>query len=797
MKLKAFIIVFVSGFLISFPQNIIGCGGSMDPYDYYTSFFHQNLPDANGYRPFYYTGLIFLYDEQEPADVTEMLAKEWAGYCGSPVTNAGAKQFITKFSGKDIGSLYNHIEKKQPPALPDSMMRNSMAAWFTKSGNLEALGYILYAKQTEPLVGVSSESWEPATRDNVKMEKLIKSGRQLYDAAKSNFIKLRYGYQVVRLAHYSGNFTEALSLYDSYVLPNKTTSVLQPLSLALKAGALFRTGKGPEAAYLFSKAFSSSVAKRVSNYNGFRWSVNAKTDKEEYLALCKSKEEKADMLSLFAMGSSASELPAIKTIYQLNPAAEQLQVLAVREINKLEENYFSPALQKEKGGSTFYYTYGNDNTTWQSGTKEAAALVNFLHEASGNKAVQNPGLFETGAAYGAYLVKDFGLAKKYLASAAQMNLTKKVKDQWTLTNILLTITENKKIDAAFEDQMLPSMQWLQQRAKEEKPLTASEYEIGQWSKIYRDLLSEILARRYHQQGDLYKEALCIGVADQIKYSWADAGYSNGVNFMRDRLTSKDVEKLYALVISKQPGKFENFLLTHNSITQPLVAEFAGTAYLREYDYTNAIAWFKKTTEKKLMVINTNPFVDLLYDREEQLPNEKKYTTTKQAFAQTMLQLMQLAATDKVNAAKHYYKIANGLYNMTYYGHAWELVEYSRSGSDGYSIAAEATAFEKEFNGCYAAHTYFEKAMHAATDKNFKARCLFMMAKCSQKQISRPAYSDFTKSYDQLGKAEDAYQETFKRNRYFPELVKDYSKTTFYKEAYNSCSYLRDFVQKKK
>ena len=39
--------------------------------------------------------------------------------------------------------------------------------------------------------------------------------------------------------------------------------------------------------------------------------------------------------------------------------------------------------------------------------------------------------------------------------------------------------------------------------------------IGQWKKIYRDLMCEILSKRYHRQGEYYKEGLCIGAADMI------------------------------------------------------------------------------------------------------------------------------------------------------------------------------------------------------------------------------------------------------------------------------------------
>jgi len=365
-------------------------------------------------------------------------------------------------------------------------------------------------------------------------------------------------------------------------------------------------------------------------------------------------------------------------------------------------------------------------------------LASFLHTTAQGKQVKNPGLFETAAAYAAYIGKDIGAAKRYLGAADKFSLSTKVKDQWALTNLLVTINEKDKIDAAFEEQLLPSLQWLESRVKTEKPVEINYWKVNQWKTIYRSLLSEILARRYHAQGDLAKEALCIGAADWIMKSPDNYYWQNGVDFLRNKMMSADVEKLYALLSSKQASAFEQYLFTHNAVTKKEVVDFAGTSYLREYEYAKAIDWFRRSAEKR--TISKNPFIELLYDREEQLPSENKFKTTKLAFAQEMLKLEQTAKQSRT-AANVYYKMALGMYNMTYYGHTWELVQYYRGGTDGYYIPKNATGFQKEYYGCYKAHEYFEKAMNASSDKNFKARCLFMMAKCSQKQVRQPQYDD--------------------------------------------------------
>ncbi len=795
MNWKVFTAVCVSIVVVSFPRNIIGCGPETDPYDYYTSFFHQNLPEANGYRPFYYTGYNFLYDNSEPTAVPDLLAEEWAAYCGAPVTKADAKKLVNKFSQKDLNNIYYHIEKNQPLKIPDSVKQNSMTAYFIQHKDLEALGYILYAKQVEPYV-IGDEAWQDINRDSLKMAKLIKNGQQLYPAAKKDLFKQKYAYQVLRLAHYSGRYSDVISWYDEYQADKFSNTVVAPLCTALKAGALFRTGKTKEAAYLFSKIFNSSMGKRISNYLGFRWSVGSGADKHDFLSLCKNNQEKASMLALFALGSIGNDLSSMQEIFQLNPGCEELEVLAVREINKLEEKYFTPVLQKESGGKAFYYTWGDGSadSILTDAEKEVKQLAAFLHAAAQSNKVKNAGLFETAAAYASYLIKDHGAAKNFLGTANKMQLTAKVKDQWALTNLLVSINEKDKIDAAFEEQLLPSLQWLEGRVRSEKPVDMDYWQVHQWQTIYRSLMSEILARRYHAQGDVVKEALCIGNADWIMKGKENySGWMNGIDFLRNKMMSKDVEGLYALLNGKQ-SKFENYLVNHNSVTKKEVVDFAGTSYLREYDYGKAIEWFNRSADKN--PIEKNPFIDLLYDREEKLAVEAKFKTTKLAFAQEMLKLERLAKQSKTPASI-YYKMAVGMYNMTYYGHAWELVQYYRSGTDGYHIPRNATGFQKEYYGCYKAQEYFEKAMNAGADKNFKARCLFMMAKCSQKQVQQPQYENYPNNWDQYDKDYySTYWPAFRNNRYFPQLVKEYGNTPFYKEALNSCSYLKDFVKKK-
>lgn len=169
MNWKHSISAFMISFLLAFPYNIIGCSGGDDPYDYYTSFFSQSLSTDEYLQPFYYTGYRFLHDETEPVATKEITSAEWIAYATNEATKKDVQNFVLKYAYKQLSTLYFHIEKAQPLAVPDSVKQNSLSKWFIKSKDLEALGYLMYAKQVEPFVTGDENPWADLNRDSAKM----------------------------------------------------------------------------------------------------------------------------------------------------------------------------------------------------------------------------------------------------------------------------------------------------------------------------------------------------------------------------------------------------------------------------------------------------------------------------------------------------------------------------------------------------------------------------------------------------------------------------------------------------
>jgi hypothetical protein len=163
-----------------------------------------------------------------------------------------------------------------------------------------------------------------------------------------------------------------------------------------------------------------------------------------------------------------------------------------------------------------------------------------------------------------------------------------------------------------------------------------------------------------------------------------------------------------------------------------------------------------------------------------------------SFSQKMIRLQkELAATkDKEKKALLHYELAKGYYHMSYWGNSWLLVQYGWSGSE-YEYEYKSEDFAKHYNPDYfevkRAKENYLSALANTTNKNLQAKCIYMAAKCDQKQVGNlpegnAATSEWLRDFD-------------KRNGFFSRLGKDFTGTPFYKEAFNTCSYLRDFVRK--
>ena len=793
--------VFISAFLLSFPQNIIGCADVGDPEDYFTSFFSREAAGTENYKPFYYTSLLTFYDDWNwDAPVSyenDKIIQEWKQYCGTKASTKEVADFIYGAGEKDVVSLFQHVVNNKPLQVADSIRNNPLTQCFISQKATAVLNYLAFAKKTEG-ISVTSTPWEDVPpRDSLLLNKYIIEANQLFNSTNDIFLKNKYAYQRCKVAFYNNRFADCIKWYDEYFTPSNIAAV-NGLALSYKAGSYYRLGKKKEATYYFAKAFQTTDHNKKQNYLGFLWSRDL-AQQVAYVAQGQNNEEKALLLSMYTLHGADYALESLQKIYSWHPSSSLLPLLTVREINKIEDHYLSPMLSNEEGGKPYYFLW---NVEKPDALPEKQTLVNmipFLEQIYKDGKAPNREVYITGAAYLSFINKDFAKAKVYIKDASKIASTERTKDQLQLINLLVAVNEKETIDAKTEVAILPSVNWLVERAKKDKT----------YKLFLRNFFSQILAQKYEQQNDVHKAALAYGIADLafMKESKDDVySTSNGLDYIRNEMTTEQLLKLHQFFTSS-PSSFDQFLGKHASFGKDAVIDVIGTSYLRDHNFAKAIEWLKQAsnpepltvsnynyaTEKETEV-NVNPLHDYLNDWQRyDKPVSKPYT--RLSLAQKMVELQQKADTalNTETKARTYYQLANACYNMSYYGNSWQAVAYHRTGGDWNSTSYKA-GWEKEYYGVYKAKEYYQKAYTLSQDKEFKAAAYFLMAKCAQRQIPLPSY-DGNAGYDQYEKDQLAFEKKFQNNALFPQFVKEFGSTKFYQYAYNRCSYLRDFVSK--
>lgn len=235
-------------------------------------------------------------------------------------------------------------------SLPDSVKRNSFVQYLQRSNTAkDVLPYLHLLKQSEHYTQ-SFEPWEEDTlRANLTaIRPVLAQLKSNYQTVSSDFLKLRYAYIALRLARSSGAESVA-DLYDALVLPLLNKKNLDPLTqkskvrywaLALKAGTLLEKDN-PTALYLFAQCFLHDPEKRGLYL--FNFNVYDDTSFEKALQLAKTDDEKATLWLMFGSRITAFDHKPLESLYKTVPNSPFLNVLLVREINKIERYSLSNA----------------------------------------------------------------------------------------------------------------------------------------------------------------------------------------------------------------------------------------------------------------------------------------------------------------------------------------------------------------------------------------------------------------------------------------------------------------------
>ena len=624
----------------------------------------------------------------------------------------------------DIQELKNAVI--QNTGLITYLRTNKFARHLVKNKCLETIEYLLFAKKCEPFVTADKDVWQTKKPDIQNMEALIQEGTKEFLTIESHYIRLRMAYQIIRLAHYSGQYSKVKYLYN-YFTPkiNHAPSTIQYWIEGHYAGALKALGERAKAAYFYARVFHHCPAKRESAFLSFE--VRTDNDWLSALSFCENDQERTALYALRASFRNSRAVDEMIDIYSLHPKSNYLESILIQEIEKQEKKPVIEYIKK---------------------------LDTFVKQVIDEKKVAHPEIWLLALGYLKYLNNDYFEAKLAFNAVTEYTQSKALQEQIAIFNMAIEIKEWEKINEEVAQRI-----WEFQ----------SENEVFNRYPTLQSLLSKQVFQNLKNHGNPGLAVL----------------YRFGLNAVKVNPSEEVIRDIKELAKKEIINPFEKSLMVlskkqFNTEIQALYATWLMT--LNEWEAAEK-AWEEIPLADIELFGKSNPFVERLNECVHCPVKSNERQLTKPQIVAEMLKLQYDIKANRTESPQYYYKMGLGLYNMSYFGYAWNVVDYFRSGS---SLKAERLENasdrmkhplfpngNRENVDLSKALGYFEKAITLSTDKELSARATFMAARCEQKM------SHVTK--------------TANKRKYFALLKTKYKDTQYYDKVIESCKYFKYYV----
>ena len=754
------------------------------------SAFQPDLGRAAGLDAFYFSADLFNESEEDNHFwyIREGLTtcdertntEEWMSYCGNNISAAAIDSVLYQTPPDDFFHTARKYQVNDP--LADPHVYNNRFIEYLIKKNKDALEYMLYAKKCEHY----RTGKDPWTDDYLYepglWEKLNSEGNRNYLAVHDTFLKVRYAYQLVRLG---GVPSYVIDTYDSLMEPLNSESTIKYWALSFKANALHQEGKHGKANYLLSKVFEHVLDKNRRALSGFdRKYLN------DALKLARNKHEKAILLVMNELRNPGRALRNIKKIRKLDPKGKEVEMLMVREVNKVEDWLLTPAIMNEDpaaGHNPTTRKYDKDYNlvySWVNRDADKRYLEELRQYVTGVASegnVHTPALWHVAAAYLGMMNGKADAAMQQLELAGKAKgKTMRLETQIRITRALVAAS-NLKSDSTAQAGIRQDLLWLDEH----------------WKLMYRPMrtmqhFTLALSEKYLAAGDTVTAALLrYKTTDySVRRDAWDGYFDESFRFLDEKGSPRIMDKLVARVGSKNKSKFERYITREAVADLDRLHDLQGTWHLRYDRLEEALAAFCKAPDSLWnsypyqTYLDVNPFhVDLNNPHRRNEEDSTGYT--KPQMIERLIRLKEEAAKGGPDAAEKYRLIANAYYSMTWHGNSWIMTRpgWSMSDPEGdWWMRSYRTPYIEEFYyGCTRAKKYYLEAMKRSEDPEQAALCCLMAAVCDRNYVNY-----VTKNNE---KAEDRY------SKYFVLLNNRYATTRFYDRLLDECPGIKKYIAK--
>lgn len=631
---------------------------------------------------------------------------------------------------------------------------NSFARHLVRYGCTETIDYLIFAKRCEPYV-LARNPWEGEFRDEGGMRNLIADGRRQFNQTESHYIRLRYAYQLIRLAHYLKDYALTLQLYEE-LMPkiDNEPSLIDWWIEGHRAGALLSLGDNVKASYLYSRIFAECPSKRESAFRSF--TITSDEEWERCLLLCKTDREKATLYVLRAQSQDARLLDEMRNIYALDPTHPALELLLVREMQQLEKDLLGTSFNPRRADNR--RDFGIPRPV---AGQRVVALQRFVRQALEEEAIARPDLWMVALGYLETLAGDYYFARQTFDTAEDIVENDTLRNQLAAFRMVLDVLAIDSVNGQREQAFY--------RLRRD-PLFQQYPDLD---KLVRDKFQVV----YNQTGEQGKAFLLRYGLDQLKPNPQIEIIDNLLQLAR----SEDKNRFEEQLISKRGGgTIENDLL-----------DMKATYYLGMLQLEAAYEIFKEIPRTAWDNYGQYaPYIQRLNDCVHcRLPDSVQLFNKGEMLENIIdLEYQARSETNADRAAILFLRVGFAYYNLTYFSYNWRAADYFRSGSSIQRVLRNKgeNVFDypgfpygnREVFDCSRARYYFDRARMLARDPEIQARAAFWAAKCER--------NDF---YTQPTPAAGRTYENFRF------LATNFADTDFYQTAIAECKYFAAFVRK--
>lgn len=745
-------------FLLILPFQISkGCGPYHLTFEGYT-FMNPNIVNTKAtYAPYFlrFNDLYNSPDSLEHIQQDENL-QEWNERFCNLYQIKDIKYVIYKATINDMKQLRNASRNKKAN-LPKRLRNNNFAHHLRDEKCSEVMEYLIYAKQCERHVTVGV-GWKTPKRDVTEMQKMIVRGKRAFMQTESHYVRLRYAYQIIRLAHYAKAYKAVLKLHEE-LMPkvHANPSLLDYWIMGHRAGALLKLGERVEAAYLYSLIFANCSSKRQSAYQSF--SIKNNEEWDQLVLKCKSDEERAMLYTIRANHDDSRVIFEMEKIYEFDPRSENLELLLVKEIIKLEKDFLGKDFNDKKKRNKTYFKIPRKNAE-----KYLKHTLEFVSKCVKEKKVIDLDLWKIAEGYLTFLNGEYGEANRIFTR---------------LKNAIGSENEElvKQLDAA---------QLALKIAQYNAPITLQEEnEIGNiirnnpnyWEfKDFPDYINDKLVDMYNKSGEKGKAFRLHYTLDALKMN-PDIEMINDLLRICDKKNKSNLEE----VLVKKDGL--------STIKNDLLL-LKGIIFFNNDKIEAAAETFRKIPRTvRDLEPKFNPFHEHIIDCVN-CPIADTTMFDRVGVVEELLKLEYQGRAHLESGALSFYKLGNAYYNMTYYGDSWHVTDLFRSSVNwGYAnkdnryLVADSELGNIENKKMDQARKYYETALELAKNKELAARACFMLAKCDLNEF----YMDPATEYHPYDNLIPVLPEKY--NGYYLRFKNEFSDTQFYDEALEECLFL--------